>query len=90
MFNFNGEADLDFEYTMARTSQRAINYQVGDKFQLAILNGLLAAFEGSYCTALNSTIDGICPDKTPEIETSNPTADCGSTTFHAVLLVSCA
>ena len=59
-FPFNAESDLDFEYAMPLTyPQPVINYQVGDKYNGGQLNHLLAAFDSSYCEALDPIIDGV-------------------------------
>jgi tripeptidyl-peptidase-1 len=64
-FSFNGEADLDFEYSMALTYPLNVtNYQVGDMFLPGTINNLLAALDQSYCGSLDSQIDPIFPDVT--------------------------
>ncbi|UQC90639.1 aorsin precursor [Colletotrichum lupini] len=73
----NAEADLDFEYSMALTyPQPVINYQVGEKWQTRTLNGLIAAFDGSYCDAWNSSIDGVYPS--PSDDGYQKAHDCGT------------
>ncbi len=85
--NFNMEADLDFEYSMALTyPQPIINYQVGEMWQVGTLNGLLAAVDPLYCTAWNSSIDGTYPSPL-EGGYSKP-VDCGTAKPASVVSVS--
>ncbi|KII91521.1 hypothetical protein PLICRDRAFT_105438 [Plicaturopsis crispa FD-325 SS-3] len=66
-FEFNGEADLDFQYGMALVTprQEVTLYQVGDLVEGASFNNLLDALDGSFCTldgGDDPTQDGIYPD----------------------------
>ncbi|RDW84876.1 putative tripeptidyl-peptidase 1 [Coleophoma cylindrospora] len=65
-FNYNGESDLDLEYSMALVYPQSVTlYQVGDIFEGASFNNFLDALDGSYCTYEGGddvTEDGVYPD----------------------------
>ena len=85
-FAFNGEADLDFEYTMALTYPLNVtNYQVGDMLTIPTMNNFLAALDGTYCGALDPSFDAVYPDLTPG---GYNTSDCGTVTPAKVISVS--
>jgi tripeptidyl-peptidase-1 len=79
-FVMNGEADLDFEYTMALSNRAAINYQIGLTSPVipSTLNPLLAALDRSFCPYLNGTRDGVAANSIPYPERYNKTGDCGT------------
>jgi tripeptidyl-peptidase I len=84
-FHHNGEADLDFEYTMALTLRPAFNFHVGVTSFRTNTNGLLAAIDKTYCNGLDKTVDVIFPNVT--IYTFNRTADCGTVAQVPAVLV---
>jgi tripeptidyl-peptidase I len=74
-FVFNGEADLDLEYSMSLTYPLNVtNYQVGDMLNSGTMNNFLAALDQSYCGALDPEFDSIYPDLKPGGYNSS---DCG-------------
>ena len=74
-FVFNGEADLDLEYSMSLTYPLNVtNYQVGDMLISGTMNNLLSALDLSYCGALDPQFDSIYPDLQPGGYNSS---DCG-------------
>ncbi|KAF8964244.1 Pro-kumamolisin, activation domain-containing protein [Flammula alnicola] len=65
-FNFNGESDLDLEYSMGLTNPQPITLlQTGDLVEGAGFDNWLDAVDGSFCTfegGDDPTQDGIYPD----------------------------
>ncbi|KAK5130674.1 hypothetical protein LTR08_001835 [Meristemomyces frigidus] len=65
-FNYNGESDLDLEYSMTLVyPQQVTLYQVGDLIEGASFNNFLDAIDGSYCTyegGDDPTQDSVYPD----------------------------
>lgn len=65
-FSFNGESDLDLEYSMTLSYPQQITlFQVGDGEEGASFNNFLDAIDGSYCTydgGDDPDQDGIYPD----------------------------
>ncbi|KAF8301441.1 subtilisin-like protein [Clavulina sp. PMI_390] len=63
-FKNNGESDLDLEYAMALVGphQTVDLYQTGDSVVGATLNTFLDAFDSSYCSHNDATIDPSYPD----------------------------
>ncbi|KAK7998385.1 ribonuclease T2 [Apiospora arundinis] len=74
---FNLEPNLDYQYTMSLAYPLQItNLQVGDKYLMATINTMLAAFDKHYCkTALDPNYDPIYPDPQPGGYNSS---DCGT------------
>ncbi|KAG6829789.1 hypothetical protein H0H92_003444 [Tricholoma furcatifolium] len=68
-FDFNGESDLDLEYSMGLTNPQTITLlQTGDIVEGAGFDNWLDAVDGSYCTfegGDDPTQDGIYPDPLP-------------------------
>lgn len=68
-FGFNGESDLDLEYSMSLVyPQNVVLYQVGDLVEGASFNNFLDAIDGSYCTFQggdSKKFDAIYPDPLP-------------------------
>ncbi|KAJ6476108.1 subtilisin-like protein [Mycena sanguinolenta] len=68
-FDFNGESDLDLEYSMALTNPQPIQLlQTGDIVEGAGFDNYLDAIDGSFCTfegGDDPTQDGIYPDPLP-------------------------
>ncbi|THH05901.1 hypothetical protein EW145_g4459 [Phellinidium pouzarii] len=69
-FNFNGESDLDLEYSMALTNPQTITLlQTGDEVEArpgASFDNWLDAVDGSFCAfdgGDNPEFDGIYPDR---------------------------
>ncbi|CCM06013.1 uncharacterized protein FIBRA_08256 [Fibroporia radiculosa] len=80
-FSYNGESDLDFQYSMALVgSKQPVNlYQAGDMVEGASFNNLLDALDASYCTfegGDDPTYDSIYPD--PEGGGYEGPEDCGT------------
>ncbi|GBE84894.1 Aorsin [Sparassis crispa] len=66
-FDYNGESNLDFQYSMSLVgkNQQLTLYQVGDDVEGGSYNNLLDALDGSYCTyegGDDPDFDGIYPD----------------------------
>ena len=68
-FGFNGESDLDLEYSMTLVyPQKVTLYQAGDLVEGASFNNFLDAIDGSYCTFRGGddpTQDATYPDPLP-------------------------
>jgi tripeptidyl-peptidase I len=85
-FAFNGEPDVDFEYSMSLVSpQNVTNYQVGDSIIGGFINDLLAGLDKSYCGSLDPSIDAIYPDLLPGGYNSS---DCGDHKIDSVISIS--
>ncbi|CAI4212083.1 unnamed protein product [Parascedosporium putredinis] len=81
ILSFNLEPNLDYQYGMAMAyPQPVTNIQVGDMYQIGNLNNMLAAFDETYCTALDPNFDPIFPG--PGEETAS---DCGTRTPPRVI-----
>ncbi|EJU01803.1 subtilisin-like protein [Dacryopinax primogenitus] len=88
---YNGESDLDLEYTMGFVwPLKPVLYQIGDSYLSGSFNNFLDAIDASYCTYLGGddpTQDSIYPD------TDNPdgyqgTNQCGAFQATKVMSVS--
>ncbi|KZO98258.1 subtilisin-like protein [Calocera viscosa TUFC12733] len=88
---FNGESDLDLEYTMGFVHPlKPVLYQIGDSFLSGSFNNFLDAIDASYCTyegGDDPTQDSIYPD------TANPsgyqgTNQCGAFSATNVMSIS--
>lgn len=59
----NAEANLDLQATMSLVAPgHVVNFQVRDMYHAGTYTSLLAAFDGSYCSFLNSTINREYPN----------------------------
>ncbi|KAH8592563.1 peptidase S8/S53 domain-containing protein [Bisporella sp. PMI_857] len=92
-FVFTGESTLDMEYTMSLAHPQNVTlFQVGDLWKLGSMNNLLAAFDESYCGALDPEYDPIYPDTVPAPALGYPggynSSDCGNFTPTKVLSIS--
>ena len=75
--DFNGEANLDLEYTMGLTyPMTVINYQLNRS-----MNEMLSAFDKLYCPYLSNTYDGVDPN-------AGKPFDCGNRDPAKVISVS--
>lgn len=89
---WNTEADLDMEYAMTLTSRPVLNYQIGGVGSAGLalapnLNSLLAAFDESYCSALNNSMDHLNETRFGKSSLISP--DCGTNSLlPAVVSVS--
>ncbi|KAK4545784.1 hypothetical protein LTR36_002738 [Oleoguttula mirabilis] len=65
-FDYNGESNLDLEYSMTLVYPQPVTlYQVGDLVEGASFNNFLDAIDGSYCTydgGDDPTQDAVYPD----------------------------
>ncbi|MCJ1300601.1 hypothetical protein MMC08_003398 [Hypocenomyce scalaris] len=68
-FSYNGESDLDLEYSMTLVyPQQVTLYQTGDLIEGASFNNFLDAIDASYCTyegGDDPTQDSVYPDPAP-------------------------
>ncbi|PSR80478.1 peptidase S8/S53 domain-containing protein [Coniella lustricola] len=68
-FDFNGESDLDLEYSMTLVyPQQVTLFQTGDDEESASFNNFLDAIDASYCTYDGGDVpgvDGTYPDEKP-------------------------
>ncbi|PKS12421.1 hypothetical protein jhhlp_000627 [Lomentospora prolificans] len=81
---FNLEPNLDYQYSMSMAyPQPVTNIQVGDQYQIGNINSMLAAFDETYCTALDPEFDPIFPSTEPG--GYNSTSDCGTHTPPKVI-----
>ncbi|EME78003.1 uncharacterized protein MYCFIDRAFT_33445 [Pseudocercospora fijiensis CIRAD86] len=86
---FNLEPNLDFEYVMSLVSPMpVIDIQVGDRYAGGNWNNMLAAFDETYCDAVNGSIDPLplVPDDRPGAY--NRSADCGTVAPPKVISIS--
>lgn len=87
-FDYNGESNLDLEYSMALSELSTTLYQVGDPIESGSFSDFLDALDGSFCQYDDPTQDAVYPDNSTAPGAYHGPKDCGGFTATKVISTS--